>query len=768
MAFLAVAAALPYLNTLRNGFVSDDGTQVLHNPYIRNFHYLAKIFTTSVSSYVGQKMTNYYRPLMNVGYLLCYQVFGPHPFSLHLINIVLHVAVVGAVFLLTKQMFQNRDLAWVAAALFAIHPVHSEVVAWIAASPDLELSFFYLLTFWFFLRVARPGGRFSYLAELAMAGSFVLTVFSKEQAVTLPLLATVYEHLYRADRGETRPAQKVRRYAVLWLLTAAYLFFRNRVLGGLSSGIRIYNLTWYPTFTSALALFGQYIWKVVWPVDLRLFCPFRAPLSLLDPPAASGLAALAVCGALFFFLWRRARPLSFGLVWMLATLAPVLNVRWMPIFAFAERYLYLPSVGFCWVLGWGLLRLWAKASARGSIWRWVLATTFVLLAALCSLRIVTRDRTWRDNLTLYTNTLAACPDAFYVRKDLGATYWEMGNAELAEREWREALKAAPQHSGSLSSLGMAYLKRQDYSQALEFLKKAVEFDPDNPEAHLFLGLTYKDTHSPDLAELELRAAVSLSPFNSNARNALGTLYVAEGRTAQAEEQFRASVKSEPNIMGYGNLGLIHWRQGDAQRAEQEWREALRLAPNDSSILNNLGLACTKLGRYPEAVSFFRKAIELKPDDPNPHSNLGIAFEKTGEQGAAEREFRAALELAPQKFETRNRLGRLYLEAGRVEEAEEQFQLSIKTQPNDSGYCGLGEVELRRGKGGLAEGAFQKALSLDANNSQAHFKLGALYLSKGRRAEALKEYQAGLKSDPGNREAVAAMQKLSGHGLGAHP
>ena len=373
IAFLVVGAALPYLNTLRNGFVSDDEMQVLHNPYIRNFHHLVRIFTTPAASYVGVETPKYYRPLMNVGYLLCYQVFGPHAFGFHLVNIVLHVLVVCAVFLLTKRMFQDRNLALMAAVLFAIHPIHSEAVAWIAASPDLQLSLFYLLTFWFFLAVAQPGGRFSYFAQLAMAGSFVLAIFSKEQAVTLPLLATVYEHFYRPDRAETRPAQKVLRYAVLWLLTVLYLLFRVRVLGALTSGSSLNQLTWFQTFVSAIALVGQYLWKVLWPVDLRVFCPFHPSAGLFDPAVVGGVATLAVCCALFFFLWRRAKPLSFGLVWMLVTLAPVLNARWMPIFAFAERYLYLPSVGFCWLLGWGFLRLRARASARSAVWSRALA-----------------------------------------------------------------------------------------------------------------------------------------------------------------------------------------------------------------------------------------------------------------------------------------------------------------------------------------------------------------------------------------------------------
>jgi len=110
MAFLAVAAAVPYLNTLRNGFVSDDKMQVLHNPYITSFHYLTKIFTTPVASYVGAKMPNYYRPIMNLGYLLCYQVFGPHAFGFHLVNLLLHILIVGAVF--CSRSGCSRNAIW--------------------------------------------------------------------------------------------------------------------------------------------------------------------------------------------------------------------------------------------------------------------------------------------------------------------------------------------------------------------------------------------------------------------------------------------------------------------------------------------------------------------------------------------------------------------------------------------------------------------------------------------------------------------------------
>ena len=619
------------------------------------------------------------------------------PFGFHLLNLILNVAVVCAVFLLTKRMFQDRNLALMAAVLFAIHPIHTEAVAWIAALPDMQLSLFYLLTFWFFLAEARPGGRFSYFAQLAMAGSFVLTLLSKEPAVTLPLLATIYEHFYRPDRGETRPAQKVSRYAVLWLLAVAYLPFRIRVLGALSSGFHKNYLTGYQTFLAAIALLGQYLWKLLWPVDLRVFCPFRAPSGLFDPAVVGGFTGLTVCCPLFFFLWRRARALSFGLLWLLVPLAPVLNARWMPIGVFAERYLYLPSVGFCWILAWGFLRLRAHASTRGTVWRRALGAAFAVLVALCSFRIVTRNRDWRNSIAIFTSTLAACPDAHSARRDLGSAYWEIGDVESAEREWRKALEMVPQDSLTLGDLALVCLKKQHYSEAIEYYKKAIEFGPGNADAHLYLGIAYMETHRLELAEPELRKAVSLLPMNSNARNALGKLYLDEGRSAEGEEQFRRSVEIEPNMIGYGRLGLIHWQRGDVKLAEQEWREALRLAPNDPTILNNLGLVCTYHGRYAEAVSFIHKALEREPNDPNLHLNLGIAYGKMGQNASAETEFRTALSLSPQQ-----------------------------------------------------------------ENSQAHFKLGGLYLVEGRRAEALREYQAGLKSDPENRDALLAVRKLSAH------
>ena len=196
---LVALAALPYFNSLRNGFVYDDLDQVVANPYIRDFHHLREIFTSSVWSFMGdfRGATNYYRPAMSLGYLFCYQVFGPDARGFHLANFLANLGVVLLVFLVTLRMFRSPAVALVAASLFALHPIHSEAVDWIAAITELELALFYLLTFEFFLVSGRAAGKCSARFQIAMAGSFALALLSKEQALTLPLLATLYEHFFR-------------------------------------------------------------------------------------------------------------------------------------------------------------------------------------------------------------------------------------------------------------------------------------------------------------------------------------------------------------------------------------------------------------------------------------------------------------------------------------------------------------------------------------------------------------------------------------------
>jgi protein O-mannosyl-transferase len=613
---LLLLSVLPYSNSLLNGFVYDDTTQILDNPYIVSFRHLGQIFTSAVWSYVGSGgYTNYYRPVMTFGYLVCFKIFGAVPYGFHLANVLLHAGVVCLLYGVTRRMFGSRALAFLSAALFALHPIHTESVDWVAAVTDLEVTFFFLLTFWFFLRVPREKGNRSEWAILGMAGSFILALCSKEQSLMLPFLATVYEHFYRADRKKTTWRQKIPRYAPLWMLTVAYLLFRVHMFGAFAPILGHPEITRQAALLSGIALFGQYVWKLLWPVNLCAFYMFHASTRPLDARFLAGLAVVIAGGTLLIYLWKRSRAVSFGFVWFVATIAPVLNVRVLASDnVFAERYLYLPSVGFCWLAALGVIRVWDCLPGRPAGWRRAWAAALGILAVLCVARIITRNRIWRDEITFYSTTLRASPDAVPIYNNLGSVYWNRGEVSLAEQQWQKALAFVPDSSTLLNNLGLVYLKRQEYPKAVEYFKKSADKKPAFPDPHLNLGVAYQKMGLRTEAEIQYRTAMSLAPLNLHIHNRLGSLLLEEGRSGDAEKQFWRSISIAPNVVAYDALGEILLQRKSPGAAESMFSRSLALNPRDAGARARLAEIYAASGRINQAADQYRAILKLDPQN----------------------------------------------------------------------------------------------------------------------------------------------------------
>jgi len=615
IAALVACATLPYLNILHNGFVYDDNIQLVPNPYVRSFRYLKEIFTTNVWSFAIKTVSNYYRPVMTLGYLVCYRLFGMRAYGFHLVSLLLHVLVVCLVFALTERVTGDRVWALVAGAVFALHPIHTEAVAWIAAVTDLEVTLFYLLTFGFFLALARPGGGRSERTVAAMVFAFILALLSKEQAMTLPALATVYEHFYRRDRSETSASQKLARYGLLWLVGVAYVLFRIHFLGALAPEEKLSQLTPQQIVLSAVALVGQYVWKLLWPVRLCAYYVFHASTSLFDFRVLAGLLALLALAALFLVCWRSRDPnvhfASFGVLWFVATLAPVLNAHWVGDNVFTERYLYLPSVGGAWLVGLGASKLWSRAGPRPAQRR-ALVLAGIALGGLFGARIVIRNRDWNNDIVFYTRVLEFSPGADKILSSLGAVYWREGDLDRAESTWRRVLVLNPNLMGAIDGLGLVAGQRHQYAEAKGFFQRAVLLAPSEAEPHLNLGDTYLQMGQRGPAELQFRAAVALSPLNPRARNELGQLLFSAGRPNEAEEQFRASVRSGPNPVAYDYLGMLSIRRGDVGEAARDFRAALSLEESDSYAHFGLGDIYTVAGRKGEALREYQAGLAGDP------------------------------------------------------------------------------------------------------------------------------------------------------------
>ena len=617
---LVLLATLPYLNSLTGSFVYDDEQQILDNPYVHRFRYLGRIFGSTVWTFQGaQGVTNYYRPLMSFAYLVCYKLFGPIPFGFHVLNLTLHLGVVLLLYALTEQLFADRLISLVTASLFAVHPIHTESVTWIAGITDLELSFFFLLTFLLYLRLEKSGSpqTVTVWSYLPMLGAYVLALLSKEQALMLPLLAAPYEHFYRDDRGTTSLRQKISRYLPLVVLALCYVGFRLFWLGGFAPSVARPNLSWKEVILSAVALVGGYLWKLVWPVHLSAFYVFHESKHILDSQVLLGLLALLICVNLFGWLWSRAHLFSFAFLWMGATLAPVLNARWMPAGVFAERYLYLPSVGFCWLVACLGVWLWrskpsASAPRRRPIRQQAVPFALIVIVVLYSARTVRRNRDWRSDQALYTRTLEEQPDAQLIRTNLGVLDWDRGDRAGAEREWTRALGPAPAYAPTLNDLGLVRENQKRYAEAIDFFEQAIRLRPKFMDPYKNLAQTYAEMGRPDAADRIFRQAVALAPLSMAARNSYGLFLIDQKRFAEAQEQFTRSAESDANSVAYDNLGDLLLRAGELDRARVAYGAALALNTFDNHADFGLAGIDERQGRAVEAIREYRAGLQTDP------------------------------------------------------------------------------------------------------------------------------------------------------------
>ena len=301
------------------------------------------------------------------------------------------------------------------------------------------------------------------------------------------------------------------------------------------------------------------------------------------------------------------------MIWFFVNVAPVLNSCWLGPNVFTERYLYLPSVGFCWVVAWGIVEVWKRlAPSPHSFGDGRSGPACGVLAMLAFVRIVTRNRDWRDDATYYQATLAAVPEAESLRMNLGAVYWNRMQPDAAEREWKRALAVAPDSAPLLNNIGLVAAGKGHNEEAISYFQRAMRSRPNNTDAHLNLGRLYEAMGRDSEAELQLRAAAALAPLSVGARNELGKFYFRAGRLPEAEAQFQASVASIATAEAFDWLGDIAMRENRSAEAEQDYRRAIGLDDFDSRGHFGLGGILAASGRTAEAVDQYHAGLAVDP------------------------------------------------------------------------------------------------------------------------------------------------------------
>ena len=465
-----------YANSLAGGFITDDQFQILNNPVVTGAQRLGSAFGSGVWAFLGYR-GNYFRPLQFAIYGLIYRAFGPSAFAFHLLMVMLHAVNTALVYSLARRLLAGRvpAAAWVAACLFAMHPIHTEAVNWIAALPDVlvtTLALTGLLSF--AIQEAAPTA----VQTLAHCAIYFAVLITKETGVILLPLYAAYQWLRGARRNWAM-------YAGMVGVFTLYLAMRIHALGGLAPAQQtFFHLTGLEFAMSAAVLLARYFAALVWPLDLNFFHVFH-------PTTGASwqlIVSLVSLGAIAWGVVRfgsRERVAVFAGFWIVASITPALNIPGVGQNVFAERYLYLPSVGFAILaaLFWAWL-----ADARPN---WAVPAAAVILL-LFSMETIARNRDWKDDFTLLQVTLRQSPGSGYLHNLMAGAWVQRDQFQSALEEERLAVRFEPQSAVFHKNLGNILLGMDPAAAASEFAA-AIAIQPGSAELHRDLGLAYKAT-----------------------------------------------------------------------------------------------------------------------------------------------------------------------------------------------------------------------------------------------------------------------------------
>jgi len=642
-------ALLVYLNSLPNDFVVDDRPQIVDNAFLRRPDGLRKIFTTDVWAFFGQEGAgSFYRPLMHSVFYAGWRLFHQNPAGYRAVNLLLHACVSMLVFWWLRRLRAAAGVAAAAAALFAVHPVHVEAVAWISALPDLLCSFFFLLGFTLYLAGLSMRGWRKGLAGAGVGACVLLGLLAKETGIVLPVMLGLYAVAEHGGTAGGTPAV-LRRGAASGAPTLAamavaiglYLALRWHALGTLIPVLRGPRLPLRLELAGWLAMLYEYTIRVVAPVRFSAFHRLEYPVTVFGWRTVAGLAIAGSLVALAVWLRRRGRLEWLAAVLFLVALLPSFPASRYPNgYELGDRYLYLPSAGFCWLLAAAVVQLHHKGTKntedrkeglcelrvlRGFV---VPGMVLVVVVGAYAARTVTFNRAWQDEVSFYQRILSQEREAPRIRPLLVEAFIRRGAPERALEHARAMVRLEPRDARSHNALGFVYWALGQPEQAVAEYRCAVECARagDRPDfaarALNNLAVVYSQAGRVDLAMPAYQEAVRLDPGFSDGRMNLGSALFAMGRLGEGEEQLRAAIRLNPSApLAYSTLALVLAAGQDLPAARQAVAQALRIEPDNAETLARAGEIALQAGDADEARRLFSRAAAL--DSANARARAGI-------------------------------------------------------------------------------------------------------------------------------------------------
>lgn len=625
IAVLIASTLAVYWRTLGYGFILyDDPYYVTDNIFVKAGLTAKSIAWAFTTRYYGN-----WHPLTWLSLMLDQQMFGLNASGFHLVNLLLHIANTLLLFWLLRRMTRSLWKSAFVAALFALHPLHVESVAWVTERKDVLSTLFWLLTMWAYLRYAerpRPGRYILVPVFLAIG------LMAKPMLVSLPIVLILLDWWPLGRFAETgKPGgwkRLIMEKAPLFVLCAAscaVTLTAQRV--GMAS---LKAIPIVARVENAVVVYAAYIVKAVWPGGLA--CCYLPDKHLpVWQPVAAGVFLAAV--SLLVFRLRKSRPyLAVGWLWYLITLLPVIGLVQVGSQSMADRYTYVPLIGIFTMAAWGVPELFSRPLAPSPtrpVARWLagVSAVVVVLLMLCTMHQV---RYWHDDQALFRHALDVTGDNWIAHNALGTYMGTKGDLQGALGQYQSALRTCSDDSNIYNNMGFVLAQMGRFDEAIPRYDTALKINPRDPRARTNMGIALVHEGKLPAAIAELRRALAIDPGILVARGNLADALMSSGDLAEAARQYRLVLETDPgDAQIHCNLAVALSQQGKPGEAEGELAEAVRLNPDNAQMRTNLAILLVQDGKAPQAIEHLQAALQIDPGFPDAHEVLASAYSAEG-------------------------------------------------------------------------------------------------------------------------------------------
>ena len=686
----------------------------------------------------GKLREGHYWPVVYSSFWLEHKLWGLEPAGYHAVNVLLHLATCLLVWVLMVRL--DVKGAWAVAAVFAVHPLHVDSVAWIIERKDLLSALFYLaavLAWMRFLEVRRPT---PYCGALALFG---LALLSKSIAVTLPVALLILHAWKRGTVDRSDWLRLVPFFAVAILITGADLsFYQSREPLDLG-----YSLT-ERALIAARALFF-YGWKLLWPTELAVIYPHW------DVDASDFVSWVFLSGAVAVpaVLWALRRrigtgPLA-GTAYFAVTLAPVLgfvDYGFMQFSFVADRYQYLAGLGVLAVL------VAALAHAAGRLESWprkaVYAGGAVVLAVL-AVKTWSQAEVYRDQTTFFQHVLSFNPNARDAQLNLADALVGTGRFDEAVAAARIAIEQRPDHANTHHVLGRALAGLKRFEEGEAAFSKARELAPRDARIAHNMGQMYREAGRHEEAVEQFREALGIQPELAVAHGSMGIALNTLGRYEEALEATTTAMSLRPNLPALGAIqrsaGYAAWKLNDLQKAAHYYQFVLEANPNDVEVHLTLGRVRLEQQRFEQGREHLRRALDLRPDDSTMVLEVGDALRISGYAETSLPLYEQVSEESTASARAHAGMGLALFEMDRYAESIEESETAIALDPElpfrGEVHRFLGSAHAELGNFEEAAENFRRAIEFDPDDADSIDRLGLLFFEHGHFRDALDQYRA---------------------------